>query len=77
LTTIADVRRLVTFFVKQQNSVPHSSFKGQAPDEMYAGTGHDVVAELEEARGNARQERMARNRAHEPTPCLVSLLRRF
>jgi len=61
--TIADVRRLVAFFVEQHNSVPHSSFKGQTPDEVYAGTGEHVIAELAEAKAQARQERIARNRA--------------
>jgi hypothetical protein len=58
LGTIADDRRLVAFFVEEHNSVPHSSFKGQTPDEVYAGTGDDVVTELAKARAKARQERI-------------------
>ena len=69
LRTISDVRRLVTFFVEQHNSVPHSSFKGQTPDEVYGGTGDDVVAELAKARAKALQERMARNRAAHCASC--------
>jgi hypothetical protein len=51
------------------HTVPHSSFKGQTPDEVYAGTGDDVVAELAKARAKARQERMARNRAAHCAVC--------
>jgi transposase InsO family protein len=69
LRTIADVRRLVTFFVEQHNWVPRSSFKGQTPDEVYAGTGDDVVGELAKARAKTLQERMARNRAAHCASC--------
>jgi transposase InsO family protein len=62
LRTVADVRRLVAFFVEQHNTVPHSSFKGQTPDELYHGTGDDVVVELAQARAKARRERLAKNR---------------
>jgi hypothetical protein len=49
---------------------PHpSSFKGQTPDELCAGTGDDVVAELAKARAKALQERMARNRAAHCSSC--------
>jgi transposase InsO family protein len=69
LRTIRDVERLVAFFVEQHNTVPHSSFKGQTPDELYAGTGEDVVAELAEARKKARQERLAKNRVAHCSRC--------
>jgi transposase InsO family protein len=69
LRTVADVRRLVAFFVEQHNTVPHSSFKGQTPDELYSGTGDGVVVELAEARAKARRERFARNRASHCSIC--------
>ncbi len=69
LRTAADVRRLVGFFVEQHNTVPHSSFKGQTPNERYLGTGDDVVAKLAEARAKARQERVERNRVASCSAC--------
>jgi hypothetical protein len=69
LRTIADVRRLVAFFVEQYNRVPHSSFQGQTLDELYAGTGDNVVAELAQARKEARRERTARNRSAHCSSC--------
>ena len=69
LRTIRDVERLVSFFVKQHNTVPHSSFKGQTPDELYAGTGEDVVAELAEARKKARHKRIESNQAAHCSRC--------
>jgi transposase InsO family protein len=36
LDSVGTVRRLVEFYVKEHNTVlPHSAFRGQAPDEMY------------------------------------------
>ena len=69
LRTVADVRRLVAFFVEQHNTVPHSSFRGQTPDEVYAGTGDDVVVELAKARDKARSERIDRNRSAQCSRC--------
>ena len=69
LRTVADVQRLVAFFVEQHNTVPHSSFKGQTPDELYNGTGGQVVVELAEARAKARLERLAKNRASHCSSC--------
>ena len=66
---MADVLRLVAFFVEQHNTVPHSSFKVQTPDELYAGTGDDVVVELAQAREKARSERMAKNRSAHCSSC--------
>ena len=63
------MERLVAFFVEQHNTVPHSSFKGQTPDEVYTGTGDAVEAELAAARKKARQERMAKNRAAHCSRC--------
>jgi putative transposase len=69
LRTVADVQRLVAFFVEQHNAVPHSSFKGQTPNELYAGTGDEVVVELMKAREKARSERIATNRAAHCPSC--------
>lgn len=69
LRTVADVRRLVAFFVEQHNTVPHSSFKGQTPDELYAGIGDDVVVELAKARDQARSERIEKNRLSHCSSC--------
>ena len=39
LDSVATVRRLVAFYVKEHNgALPHSAFRGQTPDEMYFGT---------------------------------------
>lgn len=47
LDTIATVRKLIEFYVQQHNEhVPHSTFKGQATDEMYFATGADVPEKL-------------------------------
>ena len=43
--------------------------KGQTPDELYAGTGDNVVVELAQAREKARQERIARNRVADCSTC--------
>ena len=41
------VRRLVAFYVDEHHRVlPHSAYCGQAPDEMYFGTGDAVPADL-------------------------------
>ena len=63
LDSIATIRRLVTFYVDQYNTVlPHSAFSGQTPDEMYFGDGNEVPDQLTEAREKARQERIEWNR---------------
>jgi transposase InsO family protein len=69
LRTVAEVRRLVAFFVDQHNTVPHSSFKGQTPDELYSGIGDHVVVDLAEARAKAQRERIARNRTSHCSSC--------
>jgi len=76
------VRKLVSFYVEQHNSVvPHFAFQGQTPDEMYFGTGAKVPVDLKEKRAIARAARLAHNRAlscdlckaSEREPSLVSL----
>ena len=64
LDHVATVRKLVAFYVEQHNQrLPHSAFQGQTPDEMYFGTGADVPKRLATARIEARQSRLAANRA--------------
>ncbi len=63
LNTIADVRRLTQFYVDEHNRVmPHAAFQGQTPDEMYFGTGAEVVDELKVKREEARRRRLLENR---------------
>jgi hypothetical protein len=47
LDSVTTVHRLVAFYVDEHNRVlPHSAFGGQAPEEMYFGTGDAVPADL-------------------------------
>ena len=63
LKTLADVQRLVEFYVREHNTVmPHSAFEGQTPDEMYYGRGAQVPDLLLQARMEARQRRLKANR---------------
>ena len=64
LDTVATVRRLVAFYVREHNTVlPHSAFRGQTPDEMYVGTGDAVPADLTVCAAAAPRARAAANRA--------------
>jgi len=64
LDTISAVKKLVSFFVEQHNThLPHSAFHGQTPDEMYFGTGSHIPDELNTARKEALESRMAVNRS--------------
>jgi transposase InsO family protein len=73
LDTAASVRKLVAFYVDQHNShLPHSAFHGQTPDEMYFGTGDDILKTLEEARLQARELRLNSNRERNCHVCLQS-----
>ena len=64
LDTVATVRKLVTFYVREHNTVlPHSAFRGQTPDEMYFGTGDAVPDELASLAAAARNARREANRA--------------
>jgi putative transposase len=64
LDSVAAVRRHVALHVEKQNTtIPHSAFKGQAPDEMYYGRGDGVPGRLAEARVLARERRMEGNQA--------------
>ena len=57
------VEKLVAFFVEAHNSLPHSAFDGQTPDEMYHDRGSHIPNELAAARERARQARLETNRA--------------
>lgn len=70
LDTVRNVEKLVAFYVQEHNSrLPHSTFRGQTPDEMYFGTGDKVPAELEAARQQVRQERAEANRKRTCSAC--------
>ncbi len=82
LDSANSVRKFVTFYVEQHNSVvPHFAFQGQTPDEMVFGTGANVPVDLKEKRATARVARLAHNRAlscalckaRKSEPALVSL----
>jgi hypothetical protein len=63
LDTLATVRRLVGWYVREHNEVlPHAAFDGQTPDEVYFGRGADVPERLTRKREEARQKRLERNR---------------
>jgi transposase InsO family protein len=63
LDSYTAVERLVAFFVEEHNALPHSSFKGQTPDEMYYDTGEKVPQELGVAKAEARRARLETNRS--------------
>jgi putative transposase len=64
LDSVTTVRRLVEFYVHEHNRVlPHSSFRGQTPDEMYFGTGDAVLADLTSRAAAARRARVEANRS--------------
>src|SRR5215470_8825940 len=64
LDSVPTVRRLVAFYVDEHNRVlPHSAFRGQAPDERYFGTGDAVPADLTSGADTARRARAEANRS--------------
>jgi putative transposase len=64
LDNLATVNRLVEFYVTEHNErIPHGAFDGQTPDEMYFGRGEHVPNDLAVLRREARQRRVALNRA--------------
>jgi len=70
LDSAAKVRRLVEFYVAEHNSrLPHSSFGGQTPEEMYFGTGGGVEERLAAGRRAACLARVAANRAVSCSVC--------
>ena len=63
LGSFAALEKLVAFYVTEHNTLlPHATFQGQTPDEIYFGRGEHVPAQLAEARRLARQARLAANR---------------
>jgi hypothetical protein len=63
LDSFSGLEKLVAFYVEQHNSVmPHSAFKGQTPDEVFARTGHELPDILAAQRRTARQARIEENR---------------
>ena len=70
LDTIATVRRLTAFYVREHNTVmPHSAFEGQTPDEMYFGRGARVPEELAARRVDARRRRLEENKRRQCGVC--------
>ena len=73
LDSIERLRILVEFYLEQHNTrMPHAAFSGQTPNEMYFGTAANLPTELAAARGQARAERIATNRALSCTSCLTT-----
>jgi transposase InsO family protein len=65
------VRKLVSFYISQHNSViPHSAFQGQTPDEMFFGTGDHVPQDLAAFRLEARLKRRRYNLSISCQQCL-------
>jgi hypothetical protein len=57
LDSMATLRKLIEFYVAEHNqTIPHSAFDGQTPDEMYLGRGEAVPDAL------VRRRRLAWNR---------------
>jgi hypothetical protein len=63
LDSFSALRRLVEFYVTAHNEVmPHSTFDGQTPNEMFFGSSDEVAQNLLAARRSAREERVRQNR---------------
>ena len=63
LYSASTVRKLVAFYVGEHNMrLPHSTFRGQTPHEMYFGAAENGPAELDAARPEARGKRLETNR---------------
>jgi putative transposase len=58
----AGLQKLVGFYVDQHNTIPHTAFRGQTPDEMYFGRGGTVTEQLAAAGRVARTARIEANR---------------
>jgi transposase InsO family protein len=70
LNRVATIRRPVAFYVHEHNHVlPHSTFRGQTPDEMYFGNGEAVATDLTARALAARRARVAANRSASCTAC--------
>ena len=74
LDTLAELARLVAFYVQEHNSVmPHSAFFGQTPDEMYFRRNTNVVETFATARVVARAARITANRSASCGICQTSV----
>ena len=70
LDSIAALKRLIGFYVTEHNeSMPHSAFAGQTPDEIHFGKDNQIVDHLAIKRREARRARMEENRR--TLPCGV------
>jgi putative transposase len=70
LDNLATVRKLVGFYVTEHNqTIPHSAFQGQTPDEVYFERGTHVPDQLAARRRAARQQRVADNRSAACAAC--------
>jgi transposase InsO family protein len=70
LDTLATVRRLVGWYVREHNQVlPHAAFDGRTPDDVYFGRGADVPERLRRERQRARQRRLEKNRQARCSRC--------
>jgi transposase InsO family protein len=70
LDSLETIRRLISFYVDQHNTViPHSAFKGETPDEKYFGTGSGIAENLAVSRTIARQKRREVNIARRCSAC--------
>jgi putative transposase len=68
--SLSDVQNLVSFNISEHNTkLPHSTFKGQTPDEMYFGTGADIPDQLKASRLADQKKRLATNRAQSCRSC--------
>ncbi len=73
LDTVASLRRLVSYYVREYNTrLPHSAFGGQTPDEMYLRIGTRVPLELHANRKEARAARLQANRSATCRICVPS-----
>jgi hypothetical protein len=71
LDSFAGLRRLIEFYVTAHNEVmPHSTFQGQTPDEVFFGIGDEVARRLPEARKTAIEDRVRSNRAARCRGCV-------
>ena len=57
--------------VQHNEVMPHSTFKGQTPEEVYSGKGEGVLIDLAKARELARAERLKANREVSCEDCTV------
>jgi transposase InsO family protein len=69
LDNIVTVKKLVAFYVTEHNeTLPHSAFEGQTPDEVYFGRGAQVPDALAARRHAARNRSTARSACPRAAP---------